>query len=453
MVDSGAIRCIASRISEKEDTPHTMYTRLARLAAEAGDVFTERQLVKIFISKLEKRMVDLISPRLLFEYHGNATLAQAFAEVEVLDRALGVSEATDLVTSLLDAPKPKKLVTATGSLAEAQPEKVVHCWACGEAGHTKGDPNCSKKKGANTVKAKPKPEAAKPAEKAGSKGKKTVTCSHCGKSGHSDENCFSLHPEKRPRPSTAGSDVVKTLQAELAELKKQMSAMAWLEQVAETEAPVRGRGSSSTMDAYLYGASGEVVAAVATRAQTTAQQVEPSSTVPGSSGRPRHMGLPDHIGQSRLPLSFSIADAATTSAAPTPTPLSPITSSQADAAHTLAYKVLRLPVFAGVDFMTPDFQPSSVFHLAGSMLEGKVPMPSLEVSQAVTAPPIEEDLVAMQAKLAAEAISAFEANASLPSIGQPSRDQTLISGVAYLSDVAARSARERYSVRPGVILW
>ena len=46
------------------------------------------------------------------------------------------------------------------------------------------------------------------------------------------------------------------------------------------------------------------------------------------------------------------------------------------------------------------------------MLEGKVPMPSLEVSQAVTAPPIEEDLVAMRAQLAAEAIAAFDANAT-----------------------------------------
>ena len=45
------------------------------------------------------------------------------------------------------------------------------------------------------------------------------------------------------------------------------------------------------------------------------------------------------------------------------------------------------------------------------MLEGKVPIPSLEVSQAVMAPPTEDELVAMRAKLAAEAISIFEANA------------------------------------------
>ena len=108
-----------------------------------------------------------------------------------------------------------------------------------------GNPNCSKKKGAGAIKAKPKTETAKSGEKAGGKEKKPMTCSHCGKSGHSDENCYALHPEKRPRSLAARSDVVKTLQAELAELKKEMSAMASLGQVADTQPPVRGRGSSS----------------------------------------------------------------------------------------------------------------------------------------------------------------------------------------------------------------
>jgi hypothetical protein len=104
-----------------------------------------------------------------------------------------------------------------------------------------------------------------------------------------------------------------------------------------------------------------------------------------------------------------------------------------------------------MDFLTPDFQAASVFHLAGSMLEGKVPIPSMEVLQAVIAPPTEDELVALRAKLAAEAISIFEANAAPTPPLQPSVDQSLISGVAYLSDIAARSARERRGVRPGVV--
>lgn len=139
------MHCIQDFCCKKEDTPRTMYIWLSRLAAEAGDVFTERQLVKIFISKLDKRMVELISPHLLFRYYGNATLAQTFAEVEELDRALGVSKATNLVTLQMDTPESKKLATATGSLTKAQPEKVVYCWGCDEASHVKGNPTCSKK--------------------------------------------------------------------------------------------------------------------------------------------------------------------------------------------------------------------------------------------------------------------------------------------------------------------
>ena len=221
--------------------------------------------------------------------------------------------------------------------------------------------------------------------------------------------------------------MVKRLQAEIAELKKKMTTIASLGQVTDARALVRNRGSSSAMDAYLYGASGQVVAAVATRAQTTAHAVAPSLAPTHSGGRPRHVGLPDHIGQSRLPLSFTIADAATSSAAPPPSATSQTSSTHRDVAHSLAYNVLRLTVFAGVDFMTPDFHPASVFHLAGSMFEGKVPIPSLEVSQAVMAPPTNEDLVAMRANLAVEAISAFEANATSTLTVQSSRDQSLVS--------------------------
>ena len=163
------------------------------------------------------------------------------------------------------------------------------------------------------------------------------------------------------------------------------------------------------------------------------------------------MGLPDHIGQSRLPLSFNNADAAPSSVAPPLTSVPQASSTHKDATQSFAYKVLQLLVFAGVDFLTPDFQPANVFHLVGSMLEGKVPMSSLEVSHAMTAPPTEEDMVAIRAKLAVEALSIFEANATSPPIIQPSRDQALISRVAYLSNDAARSTRERRGVCPKVV--
>ena len=38
---------------EKEDTLRTMYTQLAKFAVESRGVFVERQLVKIFLSKID----------------------------------------------------------------------------------------------------------------------------------------------------------------------------------------------------------------------------------------------------------------------------------------------------------------------------------------------------------------------------------------------------------------
>ena len=218
-----------------------MYTRLARMAVDAGNVLTQPQLVGIYLSKLEKKLRDAVDTHLLFRYQGEETLAQAYEATEFLEIAFGRREAVSIVSTMMEATKAKKLPTATSSLAEAQPEKVVHCWACGEAGHTKGDPNCSKKKKEGSVPAKAKVEVAKSGEKAGGKGKKPPTCSHCGKTGHTDENCFVLHPEKRPSSSSRE----KTLEAEIAELKKKLSTSASLGQDAGVMVVARTDGNST----------------------------------------------------------------------------------------------------------------------------------------------------------------------------------------------------------------
>ena len=71
---------------KKDDTPCTMYTRLARFA---GGVFTKSQLVKVFfLSKIDKYLIDLALPRIIIDYGGRATLVEAFAVVEQCDRAL-----------------------------------------------------------------------------------------------------------------------------------------------------------------------------------------------------------------------------------------------------------------------------------------------------------------------------------------------------------------------------
>lgn len=42
------------------------------------------------------------------------------------------------------------------------------------------------------------------------------------------------------------------------------------------------------------------------------------------------------------------------------------------------------------------------------MLEGKVPMPSLDVAQIITSPSTDNNLTKLQAKLAVEAITTFD---------------------------------------------
>ena len=54
---------------EKDDTPSTMYTRLARLSADTGNVFTNQQLVEIFLANLDKKVQDPMRWHLIFRYH------------------------------------------------------------------------------------------------------------------------------------------------------------------------------------------------------------------------------------------------------------------------------------------------------------------------------------------------------------------------------------------------
>ena len=67
-------------------------------------------------------------------------------------------------------------------------------------------------------------------------------------------------------------------------------------------------------------------------------------------------------------------------------------------------------MFSSIEMLALGFVPAEVFHLAGKMMEEKLPMPSLEVAQTITEPSAEEDLAKLRAKLAAEDISKFEEN-------------------------------------------
>ncbi len=100
---------------EKDDTPRTMFTRLARFAVESGGVFAESQIVKKILSKIDKRLLELASPRIILDYKGKATFAQAFAVVERCDRALCQHDAADMVSWMTESTKSRRIVTATSS--------------------------------------------------------------------------------------------------------------------------------------------------------------------------------------------------------------------------------------------------------------------------------------------------------------------------------------------------
>jgi len=51
-----------------------------------------------------------------------------------------------------------------------------------------------------------------------------------------------------------------------------------------------------------------------------------------------------------------------------------------------------MSIFSSIEILTLDFAPTQVFHLVDKMLEGKLPMPSLEVAQAIIEPSTKEDL-------------------------------------------------------------
>ena len=120
----------------------------------------------------------------------------------------------------------------------------------------------------------------------------------------------------------------------------------------------------------------------------------------------------------------------------------------------LASKVLHTPLFTAMEWSSPEFQPTKVFHLAGRILEGKASIPSLTVAQATTDIFVSEDLEEVakrRARLAAETIASFDAHASDDRAPTTSCDLLVSTETIYLSDVAAGSACERRGIRSGVM--
>lgn len=64
---------------KKDDTPCTMYTRLTKFIKKSGNVFPEHQLVKVFLSKIDKRHLILAMSWIIMEFGEHATLQRHLA--------------------------------------------------------------------------------------------------------------------------------------------------------------------------------------------------------------------------------------------------------------------------------------------------------------------------------------------------------------------------------------
>lgn len=65
-----------------------MYIYLAQFIIELRGVFLKNQLVKIFLSKVDKKILDLVTLRIILNYDRKVTLAQLFIKVEKYDKIL-----------------------------------------------------------------------------------------------------------------------------------------------------------------------------------------------------------------------------------------------------------------------------------------------------------------------------------------------------------------------------
>ena len=329
-------------------------------------------------------------------------------------------------------------------------DNIYHCWTCGQAGHAKKD--CpSKQRQAQAVgipKRKPYVPAQGAAKKAGNQLPKQLKCSHCGRNNHAVENCFALHPEKRPT-----SEREKAMEAKIGALEERFKSLASSGQILDSPSTSGTKDSSSTPDYYMFGASGQVVSSAAvTRAQTVSRATPSTTGEPVHNLRARDNGPADQIGQARLPLSFGLADAAQSVSGRNSSleASNPVT----DVLHTLASKVLHTPLFTAMEWSSSDIQPAKVFHLAGRILEGKATPSSLTVANATTDLPTTEDpeeAAKRRARLAEEAIASFDAHTLDGQEPTSSYHSPAFASAAYLSDVAARPARERRGIRPGVV--
>lgn len=94
-----------------------------------------------------------------------------------------------------------------------------------------------------------------------------------------------------------------------------------------------------------------------------------------------------------MPLSINLVDIDSTTKSSILTSTQDRDTSVKDTFYTLSYKVLNMSIYSNIDLLVLKFWPIRIFQLVDKILEGKVPILSLQVTQAITKPLTEKDLV------------------------------------------------------------
>ena len=166
------------------------------------------------------------------------------------------------------------------------------------------------------------------------------------------------YPHMRPQPfvprgNQGGSSpfMGNNMEARLAELQDILARLV----VASTQPTSGALGSgASTLsgaprlphDPFEYGAAGQVISTVTTQSQSGAPQVPIVAVDPlgGVMQGARHKGPVDGIGQSRLPMTFGLADVAANLPQGTPGG----NETKKGVVKSLALKVLQVPMFSSI---------------------------------------------------------------------------------------------------------
>ena len=221
-------------------------------------------------------------------------------------------------------------------------------------------------------------------------------------------------------------------------------------------------------DRFEYGALGEMMVSVATRSQLKTPSETLNSVrdqVAHDEPNARHKGPANNIGQSRLPLSFGLADLASTSSQGTTSKDNEVHVRE-DMLKGLARKVLEMPLFSGFQLQHPNFDAALVYHMAGKMFQGTMQIPAnaaMKETEELSMVDVEEGIKHEAIRGVVDALRRWKDWEKEPpaqaqfngglTLEHDSLDSLSVKDMATvcLASIPVRTTRERLQFTPGIV--